>query len=257
MIELLQFDWRPTQLRLLLAAAADAGPVLERAWAVRSGVPRNHVKDVIRQVVRLGGARAEVRAEGVALHVQPVNFWQVTPLADAAEWAAAWRAGGRQERLALVTEATDLGAALAEVGANGRLRIPVGVSPDSGKSAPDSGGADDLCTTFRRSDVLDPRRITSKRPAAAPDSGEVGGAGPGAGLAERIRLFVGERDWRRYWEGDDVQAIFEDGTRARVLESSLRYCQAALKEGVAVRKNTGAMLWEDYRRTLRDKLAKA
>lgn len=257
-IELLRFDWSRTQGRLLLAAMADAGPVSARAWAVRSGVPRNHVLPTIAECERLGGLKQELRAEGIVLLVQPESFWRVTPLAEAAAWAEAWR-NVAQERLALVTEARSLAEAMTEMRAavEGRLpdRNPVGTRPESGGDDRNPGGS---CTsfegtsssseTFRRSDVLDPKRITSKR------SGEeerLARSDEHYQLQERVRLFVGERDWRRYWEQDEPQAIFADAQRAEVLRNSLRYCQAALKEGVAVRKNTGAMLWEDYKRGLR------
>lgn len=268
-IELLRFDWSRTQGRLLLAALADAGPVSVRAWAVRSGVPRNHVLPTIAECERLGALKQELRAEGIVLLVQPVEFWRVTPLADAAAWSEAWR-NVAQERLDLVTEARSLAEAMASMRAaadgKGADRNPVGGQPESGKADRNPIG---VCTsfagtsseTFRRSDVLDQKRITSKRGelSEARDTSPQGGegeersarSGDPCSLQERVRLFVGERDWRRYWEQEEPQAIFADAQRAAILRSSLRYCQAALKEGVQVRKNTGAMLWEDYKRALR------
>lgn len=245
-IELLRFDWSRTQQRLLLAALADAGPVSKHVWAVRSGVPRNHVLPTIAECERLGGLKQELKAEGIVLLVQPVSFWRVTPLAEAAAWLEAWR-NVAQERLALVTEARSLAEAMTEMRAavEGRLpeadRNPVGTRPESGGADRNPVGSCTSSETFRRSDVLDQKRLTSKR----------GEEEERSTLPERVRLFVGERDWRRYWEQDEPQAIFADAQRSAVLLSSLRYCQAALKEGVAVRKNTGAMLWEDYKRGLR------
>lgn len=143
-----------------------------------------------------------------------------------------------------------------------------GTVPENGTGVPDSGthgvsrcgsGAANAVPesgtppTYRRLNVPSEERLTSKRPAPVPESGTA----PTAGLREKVRTFVGERDWRRYWELPDYQDIFEDPLRATVLSSSLRYCQAGLKEGVPVRKNTGSMLWDDYKRALAKALTRS
>lgn len=258
-VELLRFDWRPTQLRLLLAALADAGPVSRRTWAVRAGVPANHLAEVVGECSRLGGLRPEGGPEGLSLFVQPPEFWRVTPLAEVAVFSDAWQGPGRQRRMALVTEAPGLAEAMSAGGAIANSRSPIAEAnarnpggkvplPITGirERVPDSGC--DVSTTFRRSDVFDPKRLTSKRGEGIDHHSRDGCAT--AELSERVRVFVGERDWRRYWENEEAQSIFSDAVRAAVLSSSLRYCQASIREGVRVRKNTGAMLWEDYKRGL-------
>lgn len=150
MLELLRFEWKPQALRLLLVAVADAGPVSVPEWAARSGVPRNHVLAALRECERLGGVTLELRAsEGMAVHVQPVEFWRVTERMRRADWEQAWRSMAVTQRAALVTESMSLGQALAEpesMSMIGRMRAAADGVPDfetafpeSGKGVPESG----------------------------------------------------------------------------------------------------------------------
>lgn len=135
-LEILRFAWTPSCLRLLLAAGSDAGPVQLHVWAWRAGLPRNHVKAAIVEAERLGGLKQEARAEGLALFVQPVSFWRVTPMMEAADWSVAWH-GVAQSRLALVTEAVGLHEVLAD-GAHGVGRDQ-GSTESRPTSSPESG----------------------------------------------------------------------------------------------------------------------
>ena len=139
-LELLRFGWTPNQLKLLLVALADPGPVQRPVWVARSGVPRNHLAAILGEVQRLGGAVVEPGPEGLAIRVQPVEFWRVTPLMESHEWALAWR-GVVQARLNLRTEMPSLAETMAvrDSDAPG-----FGVSwptacPDSGQVCPDYG----------------------------------------------------------------------------------------------------------------------
>jgi hypothetical protein len=142
-LELLRYKWKPQALRMLLAAAADAGPVSVAEWAARSGVPRNHVLETLRECERLGGVTLEPRAgEGVAVYVQPESFWRVTECMSRAEWEQAWKRMAVGQRLALATESMSLGQALAEpesMSMIGRMRAAADGVPDSGTALPDSG----------------------------------------------------------------------------------------------------------------------
>lgn len=146
-LELLRFGWTPNQLKLLLVALADAGPVERRVWVARSGVPRNHLAAVLAECERLGGARVNPSVEGLAIHVQPVEFWRVTPLMERAEWAVAWR-GVVQERLQLPTEMPGLTEALA-VGTGTGFRA--GFCPESGHAVKPLNDLNLLTFTVERS----------------------------------------------------------------------------------------------------------
>jgi len=134
-LEVLRFGWTPSCLRLLLAAGADPGPVDERTWAIRCGLPRNHIKAAILECERLGGLKQEPRAEGLALWLQPVEFWRVTPGMEHEHWLGAWAlaGGGKglQGRLGLVTERMGLHEALHGVGKDARR--------DAGQDPRDAG----------------------------------------------------------------------------------------------------------------------
>lgn len=132
-LDLLRFNWKPSVIRLALAALADAGPVARRVWVVRSGLPPNHFAPTLEEARRLGLLVAECPAEGLRLLVQPVEFWKERPLAGAEDFARAWaRAVAEQRRLPLATEMPTLPDALAVAAAANR--IPVAL--------PDSGGGD-------------------------------------------------------------------------------------------------------------------
>jgi ribosomal protein L24E len=151
------------------------------------------------------------------------------------------------------------------------VRDPVpdsGTVPENGMGVPESGtlgvsrcgsGAADAVPdsgtahTYKRNNVSSEERITSKR-VPVPDSGtSAGQADPK--LRDKVLEFVGERDWRRYWEWPEYQEIFEDPFRAKILAGCLRFCRAKLREGVPLRKNPGSMLWDEYKRDLGKKLS--
>lgn len=234
-LELLRFNWKPSVIRLALAALADAGPVALKTWVARAGLPANHFAAVLGESERLGLIVVETPAEGIRLLVQPVAYWRERPMLSAEEFARMWEGSMVQCRMAL-------GPGLAEAAS----RNPVLLPESGGESARIPGQECGFpSSTFRRSDVSEIERTTSKR-----------GDEHGDGLRERVRLFVGERDWRKFWEHDEWQDIFDDVQRAKVLASSLRYLQAGLREGVAFRKNGGAALWADYKRCLGREAAK-
>ena len=140
MLELLRFKWKPQALRLLVAALAEAGPASRARWVVRSGIPGNHLIAVMQEVQRLGGCKLELSEDGIAVHVQPVSFWRVTPLVEAQEWAQSWGGIGTT-KLDLATEARTLADALSSVLSDGasltRNTGSVGpVLPDSGSDMP-------------------------------------------------------------------------------------------------------------------------
>ncbi len=170
-LELLRFGWTPNQLKLLLVAMADAGPVARPVWVARSGVPRNHLAAVLGECERLGGCKAEPGPEGLAIRVLPVEFWRVTPLMERAQWALAWR-GVVQERLDLATERPGLAEALGELqGAGERLQVRGGSSsrtdavreacPESGSG---SGSVSGVVTGFGV-------KMPGFRESVCPDSG--------------------------------------------------------------------------------------
>lgn len=141
-LELLRFGWTPNQLKLLLVALVDPGPVQRPVWVARSGVPRNHLAAILGEVQRLGGAVVEPGPEGLAIRVQPVTFWRVTPLMESHEWALAWR-GVVQARLNLRTEMPSLAETMAVGNAVGAVpgfgeSWPT-ACPDSGRVCPDYG----------------------------------------------------------------------------------------------------------------------
>ena len=153
-LELLRFGWTPNQLKLLLVAMADAGPVARPVWVARSGVPRNHLAAVLGECERLGGCKVEPGPEGLAIRVLPVEFWRVTPLMERAQWALAWR-GVVQERLDLATERPELAEALAAL-QGGRLKVQSGSSSRTvagsemvREALPDSGSVNGVLPGIR------------------------------------------------------------------------------------------------------------
>ena len=162
-------------MRLLLAALADCGPASKTAWAVRSGIPRNHLMDAVGECERLGGVRVEVRSEGLVLWVLPAEGWRVTSIIERAEWLAAWGPGG-QARLDLSSERADLFEAMA-----------VNPPPESGGKQPPTTGIrnpnhrNPVVACTRDPDrvlekKIDPSRVTRSIDRGAPESGGAGGA---------------------------------------------------------------------------------
>jgi hypothetical protein len=133
--ELLRYNWKPSIVRLCLAALEDAGPVSKRAWAVRSGVPDNHLLPAVREAERLGAVAVEHGPEGMRLLVQPASFWRERELHGPEAWAGAWT---RAEQIRLGPEAPGLAEALAVTTAREADRNPVGL-PESGATGIRSG----------------------------------------------------------------------------------------------------------------------
>lgn len=267
MLEILRFNWRPSLVRLLLAAAADAGPVSSAVWARRAGLPRNHLLPTMRAAQNLGALAVECGPEGFRLLVLPVEMWRERPECNAMEFAAAWGRTVDQMRLGLVTEAPSLHDALAVAPKSGVESPLAKVSPNFGVESPKFGGVPpnfggpdrisvgpgtERSGTFKRETFQAENVPTFKRNVEASESGDGGDA-----LRRRVEAFVGATDWRKFWEHERYQEIFDDPMRANVLAGSLRYLQAGLKTGVVrVRTNAGRTLWDDYQRSLRARLAK-
>ena len=164
-LELLRYGWTPNQLKLLLVAMADAGPVARPVWVARSGVPRNHLAAVLGECERLGGCKVEPGPEGLAIRVLPVEFWRVTPLMERAQWALAWR-GVVQERLDLATERPGLAEAWQQLRA-GELSGESGSSSRTvlvREACPDSGSVNGVVTGSRAT-------MPGFRESICPDSG--------------------------------------------------------------------------------------
>lgn len=167
--QLLRFNWKPSLVRLGLAAQVSPGPCGLGAWSVRAGVPRNHLLAAVREGERLRLFDVGWPPEGLLLRVRPPEFWRERELVSSGEWALAWAPGAsQQDRLALVTERADLVDGLwaaAQAAAREQHRIPV-AAPDFG--APDSGSSSTrVCTRVKEEDLT---RVPSTR--VAPDSGE-------------------------------------------------------------------------------------
>lgn len=169
-------------------------------------------------------------------------------LAGLSDFPAACRRGAMRDR-----RDASRSIAAPDAGASGTVGVPESGTVGGTRCVPAAVPESGTYPTFRRLNVPSEERLTSKR-LDVPESGTP--KAPIDGLREKVRAFVGERDYRRYWERDEEQAIFDDPLRSEVLWSSLRYCQAGIKEGIQVRKNTGSMLWSDYRRSLAAKLSR-
>ena len=149
-LELLRFAWTQNQLKLLLVAMADGGPCARAVWVARSGVPRNHLAAVLAECERLGGCKAEAGPEGLAIRVQPVEFWRVTPLLEVGEWVLAWR-GVVQARLHLQTEMPSLAETMAVCADVPGIRaVRVASCPDSGHAVKRLNGSDLLTFNVER-----------------------------------------------------------------------------------------------------------
>jgi hypothetical protein len=241
---LLQWNWKPRALRVLVAALADAGPASMTDWAVRTGVDARHVGAVIRELEALGGLKLESGAEGVRLLVQPPSFWRERMLSDAARWQRAWAQARGQRKLELVTEEAGLADALA-------CNVPPNrgeISPESGRSADMAGGLGGLRRTFfipknvLRSTFLAEKDRTYKRDPLIGDR-----------LREEVRTWVGARDFARYWARRPWTEMFDD-ERAVVIAGALHYLQAGHREGaVKIKHSNGAALWDEVKRVERIK----
>jgi hypothetical protein len=89
--------------------------------------------------------------------------------------------------------------------------------------------------TFNRSNVSTNKRLTLR--ASDKSDGELVD-----GIRERVRHFVGENDWHRFWARAGY--LWENVDRVRSLENSLDYLAAGVKTGeVNIRSTNGAALW--------------
>lgn len=101
--------------------------------------------------------------------------------------------------------------------------------------------------TFNRCDVKRLNVVAAPPLMAAPR-----GTAPHPGsLKERVRNFVGDKDWfaKEFWNGGRGwrHQLFTDESEA--LEGALNYCEAGLKSGeMRLRKTRGAMLWDEFQR---------
>jgi len=129
-LEILRFKWKPLEMRLLLAALHDKGPVQLDVWSRRTGIPRNHLLDTVRETERKQGIMVEMRPEGLWVGVQPPAMWKERSLLDESDWKQAWQ-GASQERLSIASEMPNLADALAVTGSPS--------PPESGWVDPESG----------------------------------------------------------------------------------------------------------------------
>lgn len=78
-------------------------------------------------------------------------------------------------------------------------------------------------------------------------------------LMQRVRGFVGERDWtsEHFWnsgKGWRRDLFIDEG---KLLESALNFCEAGLKTGEThLRKTRGAMLWNEFQRRRQESISK-
>lgn len=170
--DLLRFDWKPSLVRLALAALRDAGPVSEDDWSVRSGVPRNHLLPSLREAVKNGLIKCEMMAEGLRLLVQPFEFWtgpDVDELSSRVEWDRSWRVSG-QARMTLATEAPGLAEVLAAL-----ARQPDSGAPTNRIPVPDSGvDRADRDRSGTREKGIYFSRVPDREDRVEPDSGDAG-----------------------------------------------------------------------------------
>lgn len=88
---------------------------------------------------------------------------------------------------------------------------------------------------------------TSKRENVSTIKRETSTCAPvdSAALQARVRAFVGEADFNLKWARN---RFWEDVERCRVLDGSLRYLSAGLKEGtITTRTSAGRHLWSQFR----------
>lgn len=245
--EALNYKWKPQAIRLLWAASLDAGPVDLDIWSRRTGIPRNHLLNTVREVERLGGIATEILAEGLKVAVLPVKFWRVTEISNVADWRRAWVIGSRQERLDIASEMPDLADALASVGSESEPPPESGVLRNSetlsdtdlekmmGSSDPESGVR---CTglTFNASafTAQTDQALNVKRLTEPPESGDGHRAGwfepetESEAMAACHRLLGGDKEmkawggrWRLRWREDSgklkrvLNAIREEQSNRR------------------------------------------
>jgi hypothetical protein len=100
--------------------------------------------------------------------------------------------------------------------------------------------------TFNRSNVSTDKRSTLAR-EAAPEIREVLPGRAAEGLEERIRKFVGDRDFAAHWRGANY--LWQNPERRECAERSLRYLAAGIESGeVIVRTTNGRALWSQVQR---------
>lgn len=275
--EVLRFNFKPRGLRLVLAAMADPGPSSHFNWSLRSGIGTRHLAEIISQLIDLGIIAAQPAAEGMKLLVQPVEFWRERPICRRDVWIQAWANVARQTRLDLVTEWDGLPEALANAAranvagdpeaayvAGGKVDKTVNKSlPESGtprfgeqsprfgeQKVPESGSP---CTT-RAGDVK--RNDVTVRYVPSADVGTFNETN-GEQLRQRVREFVGHRDWERFWAQPRWCRIFEEPERAALLDGALRFLLAGIADGsVRIRVAAGAALWEQFGRMERERMKK-
>lgn len=65
-------------------------------------------------------------------------------------------------------------------------------------------------------------------------------------LQERVRAFVGEPDWARYWSRAEYDHLWTDAHCRDALEKALSDCRTRIKDKIPVKKTRGAMLWNQF-----------
>jgi len=268
-LEPLRFNFKPRALRLLLAALADPGPASRSAWSLRSGVRAGHLSETMAE---LSGARAidvKLEAEGIKILVQPVEFWRERPICRRDVWIESWANVARQSRLDLVSEAPGLTDALANV-ARGSANVDPGLAADvAGRvsesvndsvnnslpklgSPPQNG---EIPQNGERPSTTRAGRHVKRNDVLKENVGTFNAEDSVNNLRERVRQFVGDRDWSRYWSAPRWSRIFDEPERAALLDGALSYLKAGIADGsVRIRLNNGAALWEEFGRAERERL---
>lgn len=111
-------------------------------------------------------------------------------------------------------------------------RRPQDTPPPAAASPPVVGDT----STFKRFNVPDPKRQTSKRPEE---------------LRDKVLAFVGTRDYARHWVQPRNDHLFENQEESETLAGTLRYCIARESECANPIANRGAYLWrmlQEFRR---------
>ncbi len=126
-LEILRFDWKPNELRVLLVALCAPGPAPKAAWLARTQIPRGD--KLLEAIDSLREARAVVpqfQPDGIVVQVQPATFWRVRETATREDWLQAWGPASEQMRLGLVTETPGMSDVLA-------VNCPDSGRPESGQ----------------------------------------------------------------------------------------------------------------------------
>lgn len=228
--EILRHKWNLNVLQLFLAACVDRGPCQRREWAMRSGVDEGHMAERIALADACRVLKPSDAPEGTILTPLPPQWWKLTPRPMEA-FARAWGKATTQTPLDLSTEMPSLVEMMA-----------VDAIPKSGIDPQIGDRASPLYNTFTRSTFVRSNVGTLKRP-------------DGAALREKVRVFVGDGDYAKFWGKPCYDDIFAQQARADALDASLCHLKAGVVEGsVKIRTTRGRALWDAFQRRERETL---